>query len=44
MHASINQVGGPMWSAPIHDLEWVLEAANRVEEAAGPDALPTKDR
>lgn len=38
------KIGGPFWSAPMHDMEWVMEAANRVEEAKGNDALPTKDR
>lgn len=39
------RVGGPIWSAPMHDLEWVLEALRRAEEEEpqkGPLALPTR--
>lgn len=39
------RVGGPMWSAPMHDVEWVLEALRRAEEEPpekGPLALPTR--
>lgn len=39
------RVGGPIWSAPMHDMEWVLEALRRAEEEEpqkGPLALPTR--
>ena len=39
------RVGGPIWSAPMHDMEWVLEALRRAEEeedGKGPLALPTR--
>lgn len=39
------RVGGPIWSAPMHDLEWVLEALRRAEEEEpqkGALALPTR--
>lgn len=26
------RLGGPIWSAPMHDMEWVMEALNRAEE------------
>jgi tRNA (guanine26-N2/guanine27-N2)-dimethyltransferase len=43
------RVGGPIWSAPIHDLEWVAEALERLEAhddyaPGGALALPTRDR
>lgn len=46
------RLGGPIWSAPMHDMEWVLEALGRAEEQADADAeaktglapLPTTER
>lgn len=38
------KVGGPIWSPPIHDLEWVRLLLERVEEYRGPYQPATKKR
>ncbi len=46
------RLGGPIWSAPMHDMEWVMEALNRAEEQqeegyeaeTGLAPLPTTER
>ena len=38
------KVGGPIWSAPIHDMQWVVPLLERVERNRGPHPLSTRKR